>query len=95
MIQVIADATLLRYLIEIEVVDILPVLFGQIMAPPAVIHDLQHINTPAPVRPWIASLPSWVVVQAQRSTADPDLSRSVRASDLQALYASQLGAIWY
>ena len=33
MIQVIADATLLRYLIEIEVADILPVLFGQIMVP--------------------------------------------------------------
>jgi len=49
MIQIIANATLLRYLIEIEVVDVLPGLFGQIIAPPAGIHDLQHINTPAPV----------------------------------------------
>ena len=46
MIQVVADSTLLRYLIEIEVMDVLPVLFEQIIAPPAVIHDLQHINTP-------------------------------------------------
>jgi predicted nucleic acid-binding protein len=75
MIQVIADATLLRYLIEIEVVDILPVLFGQIMAPPAVIHDLQHPNTPVPIRIWIASLPPWVVMQAPRSAVDPALSR--------------------
>jgi hypothetical protein len=44
MIQVVADSTLLRYLIEIEVVDVLTGLFGQIMAQPAVIHDLQHIN---------------------------------------------------
>ena len=75
MIQVVADSTLLRYLIEIEVVDVLPGLFGQIMIPPAVIHDLQHINTPAPVHTWIASLPPWVVVQAPRPTVDPALSR--------------------
>jgi predicted nucleic acid-binding protein len=73
MIQVIADATLLRYLIEIEVADILPVLFGQIMAPPAVLHNLQHTNTPAPVRTWIASLPPWLVMQTPRSTTDPGL----------------------
>jgi predicted nucleic acid-binding protein len=66
---------LLRYLIEIEVVDVLPGLFGQIMAPPAVIHDLQHRNTPVPVRTWIASPPSWLVIQAPRSTIDPDLGR--------------------
>jgi predicted nucleic acid-binding protein len=84
MIQVIADATLLRYLIAIEVVDVLPVLFGQIMAPPAVIHDLQHINTPAPVRTWIASLPPWVVVQAPHSAVDPDLSR-VGAGEREAI----------
>jgi predicted nucleic acid-binding protein len=84
MIQVIADATLLRYLIEIEVVEILPGLFGQIIAPPAVIHDLQHTNTPAPVRTWIASLPPWVVVQAPPSAVDPALSR-VGAGEREAI----------
>src|SRR5262245_23086434 len=84
MIQVIADATLLRYLIEIEVVDILPVLFWQIMVPPAVIHDLQHINTPAPVRTWIASPPPWVVVQPPHSAVDSDLSR-VGAGEREAI----------
>jgi hypothetical protein len=37
MIQVVADSTLLRYLIEIEVMDVLPVLFEQIIAPPALL----------------------------------------------------------
>ena len=50
MTQVIADTTLLRYLIEIEAVDVLSVLFGQVITPPAVIHDLQHANTPDAVR---------------------------------------------
>jgi predicted nucleic acid-binding protein len=75
MIQVVADATLLRYLIEIEVIDVLPELFGQITAPPAVIHDLQHPNTPILVRMWIASSPPWIVIQTPHSAADPDLSR--------------------
>src|SRR5262245_51558939 len=66
MIQVVADSTLLRYLIEIEVVDVLPVLFGQIIALPAVIHDLQHINTPVSVRTWIASPPLKVALPARR-----------------------------
>jgi len=84
MIQIIADSTLLRYLIEIEVMDVLPVLFGQIIAPPAVIHDLQHRNTPVSVRTWIASPPPWVVIQAPRSTADPALSR-VGAGEREAI----------
>jgi predicted nucleic acid-binding protein len=84
MIQVIADSTLLRYLVEIEVMDVLPMLFGQIMAPPAVIHDLQHINTPVSVRTWIASRPPWLVIQAPRSTTDPALSR-VGAGEREAI----------
>lgn len=73
MTQVIADTTLLRYLIEIEVVEVLPVLFGQVITPPAVIHDLQHANTPDVVRTWIASPPAWLVIQAptrRRTGAD-------------------------
>ena len=84
MIQVVADSTLLPYLIEIEAMDVLPVLFGQIIAPPAVIHDLQHINTPVSVRTWIASPPLWLVMQAPRSAADPDLSR-VGAGEREAI----------
>jgi predicted nucleic acid-binding protein len=33
MIQVVADATLLRYLIEIQAIDVLPGLFGRIITP--------------------------------------------------------------
>ena len=75
MIQVVADSTLLRYLVEIDAAHVLPPLFGQIMTPPAVIHDLQHVNTPIPVRTWIASPPQWLVIQTPPSAVDPGLSR--------------------
>ena len=67
MTQVVADTALLRYLIEIDAVDVLPVLFGQVMTAPAVVQDLLHANTPTPVRTWIASPPPWLVMQAPRS----------------------------
>jgi predicted nucleic acid-binding protein len=73
MIQVVADTTLLRYLIEIETVEVLPVLFGQVITAPAVVHDLQHPHTPVAVRTWIAAPPSWLVIQAPRSPYDPTL----------------------
>jgi predicted nucleic acid-binding protein len=75
MTQVVADTTLLRYLIEIDAVDVLPVLFGQVMTAPAVIQDLRHTNTPTPVRAWIASPPPWLVMQAPRSPYDLALHR--------------------
>jgi hypothetical protein len=67
MTQVVADTALLRYLIEIDAVDVLPVLFRQVMTAPAVVQDLLHANTPTPVRTWIASPPPWLVMQAPRS----------------------------
>ncbi len=75
MTQVIADTTLLRYLIEIEAVEVLPALFGQVITPPAVIRDLQHANTPEAVRAWTASPPSWLVIQAPSAPYDPALDR--------------------
>jgi hypothetical protein len=75
MIQVIADATLLHYLIEIQAIEVLPGLFGRIITPPVVIQDLQHASTPVLVRNWIVSPPPWVVVQAPYSASDPAVSR--------------------
>jgi predicted nucleic acid-binding protein len=75
MTQIIADTTLLRYLIEIEAVEVLPLLFGQVITPPAVMHDLQHAHTPDAVRAWVASPPSWLVIQAPRTPYDPALHR--------------------
>lgn len=49
---VISNATPLRYLIEIEAVHILKGLFGTVIIPQAVSHELQHKNTPRKVKDW-------------------------------------------
>ena len=48
---VVSDTTPLRYLVEIEVVEILPELFGQIIIPIAVSEELQHPKTPHKIKP--------------------------------------------
>jgi predicted nucleic acid-binding protein len=63
----VSDTSLLHYLVECEVVDVLSALFEEVLIPPAVYRELQHPRTPTKVRVWANSLPSWVRFQAPKS----------------------------
>jgi len=65
---VVADTSPLQYLILIEHVDILPALYGRVIAPPAVMTELSHAHTPASVRTWLADKPEWLHVQTPTGT---------------------------
>jgi predicted nucleic acid-binding protein len=60
---VIADASPLHYLILLESSHILPTLFDRIVIPRAVAEELQHSQTPAVVRVWMATPPAWLDIQ--------------------------------
>jgi predicted nucleic acid-binding protein len=64
---VVADTSPLNYLVTIDEIDILPMLFGEVLIPSAVLRELQHERTSLKVRTWSQNLPSWVVVK----TVDP------------------------
>ena len=49
---VVSDTSPLNYLVLIEHSRVLPLLFGRVIAPPAVIAELQHPGAPAVVRAW-------------------------------------------
>jgi predicted nucleic acid-binding protein len=66
---VITDNSPLRYLIVIDCVHVLPVLFGRILLPTAVVEELQHPHTPAA---WMTHPPAWLEVRA--ITGAPDVS---------------------
>ena len=72
--RVITDNTPLRYLILLEYVEILPALFGRIMIPQSVVHELQHPRTPEVVRLWLAHAPAWLEVRHSTSREDTALS---------------------
>jgi hypothetical protein len=67
---VVADTTPLHYLILIQLDDLLPRLFGRVLIPPAVLAELQHPETPDPVRQWFAQPPAWL--QVLPPTVRPD-----------------------
>jgi predicted nucleic acid-binding protein len=58
---VVADAGPLNYLILTETIDVLPVLFQQVVAPEVVRAELLHGNAPARVRAWADDPPEWMV----------------------------------
>ncbi len=59
---VVSDTTPLNYLVLIEAVDVLPKMFKEVLAPAAVIRELSHPRTPAPVRSWAGQPPTWLNV---------------------------------
>jgi predicted nucleic acid-binding protein len=65
---VVSDTSPLNYLVLIEQVQVLPVLFGRVVVPPAVMAELQHAGTPAIVRAWAASPPPWLEIRPPAST---------------------------
>jgi predicted nucleic acid-binding protein len=73
--QVICDTSPLNYLVLIDAANILPRLFSAVILPPAVVQELLHAKTPAPVREWIASPPSWLSVVRVDSFLLPQLPR--------------------
>jgi hypothetical protein len=79
---VVSDTSPLHYLILCGVDNVLPQLFQQVVIPPTVFAELQHSNTPAPVREWAKSLPHWVLVQKPNAL---DQSLNVDAGEMEAI----------
>jgi uncharacterized protein len=61
---VIADTSPLNYLIQIDSIDLLTLLFKQVHIPSAVLEELQHLGAPDRVRVWSRTPPEWVTVHS-------------------------------
>ena len=58
--MIVADTGPLRLSGLIEVVDVLPRLFGRVLIPEIVGAELSRRSTPLPVREWLAAAPAWL-----------------------------------
>ena len=63
---VVADTSPLRYLVVIQTIEILPLLYERVVMPHAVLTELQHPRSPREVRAWLATPPAWVEVRHPR-----------------------------
>jgi predicted nucleic acid-binding protein len=61
---VVCDTSPLNYLVLIGQADLLPVLFNSVLAPPAVMTELNHPSSPEQVRNWASAPPAWLEIVA-------------------------------
>jgi len=71
---VVADTSPIHYLILIQHEAVLPLLYTQVVIPPAVVSELQDDETPEAVRLWVAHPPAWFAVRSpQQRIAATDM----------------------
>jgi predicted nucleic acid-binding protein len=70
---VVADASPLNYLIQIECDTLIRDLYRNVLVPAAVIEELKHPSAPAAVAAWLLRLPSWIDVRTVRFRDDSAL----------------------
>lgn len=71
----VADTSPLNYLIQIDAIELLPFLFGQVVVPPAVAAELQHSSAPSKVHDWISHPPDWLLERSASTTPGTVLLR--------------------
>jgi predicted nucleic acid-binding protein len=75
--QVVADTSVFNYLILLDQLALLPILYGRIITPPVVLAvELPHPRSPASVRAWaqhLPAVPEWLELRAPARTPEPDL----------------------
>jgi predicted nucleic acid-binding protein len=72
---VVAETSPLNYLLLIDEIDLLPVLFGSVLLPRAVFEELRHPKTSSKVSEFVAHLPPWLEVRTVNSTPNDELMR--------------------
>lgn len=81
---VVADTSPILYLVLIEHVELLEVLYGDVLIPESVATELRATKSPSEVRAWISSPPSWAKVtsvpQDRLTTVTADLDPGERAA---------------
>jgi predicted nucleic acid-binding protein len=71
---VVSDTSPLCYLLLIEQIHLLPLLYNRVVIPQAVREELRHESSPAVVQAWIRNPPKWLEVQEVDLPSNPGLS---------------------
>lgn len=88
---VVADTSVLCYLVLIEQVELLPHLFIQIVIPQALERELRAEDAPGQLQDWMSQLPPWLKIYPVNPIADFTLNRLHSGEREAILLAEQLG----
>lgn len=67
---VVSDTSPLNYLILIGREGVLPVVFGEVVVPTAVLNELMHPRSPSVTRTWATRPPSWLHVRDPKTNIE-------------------------
>jgi predicted nucleic acid-binding protein len=70
---IVSDTSPLNYLIVIQEVEMLPVLYQRVLIPETVFMELKHPHAPAIVRNWMLQPPPWLETHRAGKTVAQDL----------------------
>ena len=71
---VVSDTSPLCYLLLINLVELLPQLYGQVIIPESVCTELLNSDAPEMVKSWMAHPPDWLEIQAVTEEIDTALN---------------------
>lgn len=74
MLLVIADTSPIRYLVQIDQIELLIRLFEKILIPTVVAEELRHSSAPLAVQAWMKQPPEWLEVLPVTDIDDPALN---------------------
>ena len=83
---VVSDTSPLNYLVLIGHVDVLPVIFSRVVAPPAVLAEMIQSGAPKLVTNWAMSPPSWLEVIAPEKV---DANLPLGCGEIEAISLAQ------
>lgn len=87
---VIADTSPINYLIVIGEIDILPILFEDVIIPQAVFDELSHEKASIIVNDFIANKPPWLKVETVEISTDAELAKLGRGEREAIILAEKL-----
>ena len=61
---VVSDTSPILYLFLIELLELLPQSYGQILIPDVVRNEMNAVGAPDDLRSWVANPPFWLTVQS-------------------------------
>jgi predicted nucleic acid-binding protein len=85
---IVADASPLNYLTQLQCVEIPEQLYGRVLVPQAVMQELRNEHAPVAVREWSSTLPSWAEVGHLAASQDNSL-RDFGAGEREASLLAQ------
>ena len=85
---VVADTSVLCYLVLIEQIELFPRLFGQIVIPQAVYEELRAEGAPAQLQEWMRRLPTWLEIYSVTAIGDITLE-SLHSGEREAILLAE------